>query len=578
MGVAALLSKHEANQLLFDLTPHPLWLVDEESNVSPINPSAALVSAAHRAAEAVGATRQPVTGSVAAPGSVIGLLALIREAVTSRETVPCWVVGPDGRRTEAALFAVEVVCGAHRYTVAGLTQRAHLPDWALRDPVTGLGNRHLWEHEAADRSSCSGCVVFFDLDDLKEVNDLHGHFAGDRTLAAVGHALAALAPPDALIVRYGGDEFVAALSTDDPAVAERWAQDTVRHVAACGPTARLPIVPRLSHGLAVFGPGGLRDAVQRADDARYARKGVLLPAASGGRIILTREGRSALRGAGDDRVQPRSDIFSAGFGPEFDGYYRSAYARAIEQAQRFIEWVAPGVGEAVVEVGAGAGRVTFDGGLAERVGPTGQLLVTEPSGAQIQGARRKAAALGLHWVRFLRAPAEELPLASNTADLVLGSTFLHFTDAVCALREMARVIRPGGRLAVSNPIAFTWPPVWLEILEPVRAELARHGLPWRHFLPTADVLQQHVEESGVEITQCRKVGPDDMDFPSVDIACAFWRQTTIVALMLRGVPSGRYAEVQDAFDSRLRARFDQAAVEERRLRGEWLEIVARKPE
>ena len=44
---------------------------------------------------------------------------------------------------------------------------------------------------------------------------------------------------------------------------------------------------------------------------------------------------------------------------------------------------------------------------------------------------------------FLRAPAEELPVASATADLAIGALFLQFTNPVDALREVARVVRPG---------------------------------------------------------------------------------------------------------------------------------------
>ncbi len=73
--------------------------------------------------------------------------------------------------------------------------------------------------------SRSGCVVFLDLDDLREVNGLHGHIAGDRMLAAAGQAHAAISPPDALAVRYGGDEFVIVIVLPDPdeAAAKAWA-------------------------------------------------------------------------------------------------------------------------------------------------------------------------------------------------------------------------------------------------------------------------------------------------------------------------------------------------------------------
>ncbi len=573
-----MLSADEAGRILFHATPHPLWLVDEENNVSPVNSSAEAVCAAHRAAQASGVSPPAVAGALAADGSVDGFLELVRRAVTDSRTVSCSVAMPDGGRKEVELFAVEVVCGGHRYTVAGLTARAEPPDWALRDPVTGLGNRHLWERELPRWSSRSGCVVFLDLDDLKEVNDLHGHVAGDRTLAAVGHTLAALVPPDALLVRYGGDEFVAVLPIDDESAVGAWAQDALRHVASVALPARLPVVPRLSHGVAAFGPGGLRDAVQRADDVLYERRGVLLPAMSGGRIILTREGRRGLRGPGDDRVSSQPGAFGTGFGPEFEDYLRTQYARAMEQARGFVAFVDPEPGSAAVEVGAGSGRITFDGGLAERVGPLGQLLVTDPSGAQLQAARRHAQGRGLDWVRFLRASAEDLPLASGTADLALGALFLHFTRPERALHEMARVVRPGGRVAISAGLEHRWPPAWREALEPVRRLLETQGLALQHFFLRPGQLEEMAVSAGLSVERSVTIGPHVLEFPSAELAVGFWRQVGLVRLLLRGHGGDRLAHVQEEFERRVRAGFAyHPPAAWSILDGRLVSVVARRP-
>jgi len=166
---------------------------------------------------------------------------------------------------------------------------------------------------------------------------------------------------------------------------------------------------------------------------------------------------------------------------------RSSARRSPEQPSRpaeFVEFVAPQRGAATVEVGAGSGRIAFDGGLADRIGPQGQLLLTDPSPAQLGVARKRAAAIGASWVRFLLAPAEHLPLASNGPDLVLGAVFLHFTDAATALRSMARVARPGGSVALNAGLPATWGPGWQAGFEPIRQALAQRGLPFRDiFLP-----------------------------------------------------------------------------------------------
>ena len=564
---------------LFDGLPVPVCLVDGECRIVDMN-RGALSFWGVEPGDVLGQPAIPTLGIVPSDGEGDAWRRISPPGAHPR--LPCRITPPDGQvrqvsilytplnSTTPPLGALFIIEGSMAAVLSDV------PDWAFRDPVTGLGNRHLWERESAAWSSRSGCVVFLDLDDLKEVNDLHGHGAGDRLLAATGQALASLVPSGALAVRYGGDEFVAVLPDPDEAAAEAWAKEAVRRVAAA--SADLPIVPRMSHGVAVFGPGGLQRAVQRADDVLYERKGVLLPAASGGRIILTREGRSALRQPGDDRAQPRPGSFGASFGPEFERYLRTQYARSLEQAREFVAFVDPEPGSAVVEVGAGSGRITFDGGLAERIGAKGQLLVTDPSGAQLQAARQRAEERGLDWVRFLRAPAEELPLASDTADLALGAFFLQFTDPDCALREVARVVRRGGVVAINAGIAFSWPPVWFDILAPVREELDRHGLPLRHFFTTEDELRAHIRGAGLNIERFRVVGPDDFDFPHVETALAFWRQNGLVRLLLREVPAERIPPAQQAFETRLREVFARTTPEERRGSFEGMSVVARKPE
>ena len=87
---------------------------------------------------------------------------------------------------------------------------------SLTDPLTGLGNRrhmevvmaHAW---AAARRGEPLVVMALDLDGFKEVNDARGHDGGDELLCAVAAALAAEARGSDVVVRYGGDEFLAIL-------------------------------------------------------------------------------------------------------------------------------------------------------------------------------------------------------------------------------------------------------------------------------------------------------------------------------------------------------------------------------
>ncbi|MCQ4630615.1 EAL domain-containing protein [Shinella sp. CPCC 100929] len=86
---------------------------------------------------------------------------------------------------------------------------------ALHDTLTGLPNRpsaldHLdSELAAATRTGLKVAVIGIDLDRFKEINDVHGHKAGDDVLATIGRRLAALLEEGEFIARIGGDEFMA---------------------------------------------------------------------------------------------------------------------------------------------------------------------------------------------------------------------------------------------------------------------------------------------------------------------------------------------------------------------------------
>lgn len=84
---------------------------------------------------------------------------------------------------------------------------------ASTDPLTGLGNRSSLIRliSAALAAGSPLAILFIDLDDFKEVNDVRGHHAGDRVLAIVAERLTAVIPPGSDLARWGGDEFVVIL-------------------------------------------------------------------------------------------------------------------------------------------------------------------------------------------------------------------------------------------------------------------------------------------------------------------------------------------------------------------------------
>ncbi|MET9187724.1 MULTISPECIES: GGDEF domain-containing protein [Streptomyces] len=83
---------------------------------------------------------------------------------------------------------------------------------ARRDPLTGLHLRDGYTHRArqiTDRHSADALVILVDVDHFKQINDTHGHAAGDRVLAATAQRLAAWAGSRGIAGRLGGDEFAA---------------------------------------------------------------------------------------------------------------------------------------------------------------------------------------------------------------------------------------------------------------------------------------------------------------------------------------------------------------------------------
>ncbi len=110
----------------------------------------------------------------------------------------------------ARRYLIDVLPGAPRTEESW----AALERLALTDALTGLYNRHAGEQaiarEAARsrRAASSLSLALLDLDNFKQVNDLHGHEAGDRVISEVGRILRATFRASDLAIRWGGDEFL----------------------------------------------------------------------------------------------------------------------------------------------------------------------------------------------------------------------------------------------------------------------------------------------------------------------------------------------------------------------------------
>jgi diguanylate cyclase (GGDEF)-like protein len=148
---------------------------------------------------------------------------------------------------------------------------------ALTDPLSGLPNRRkllarLDRLETVDALRDSLAVVFIDLDGFKDVNDTHGHQAGDSLIVSLAARLRTMCPPEAMLARVGGDEF--ALLIESPG-ASQGALDLARrfHDEICLPVLvdRHVLQVGASIGVAAneLGAVSAHELLRRADTAMY---------------------------------------------------------------------------------------------------------------------------------------------------------------------------------------------------------------------------------------------------------------------------------------------------------------------
>ena len=148
---------------------------------------------------------------------------------------------------------------------------------ALRDDLTGLANRRGFVTVAeqllklAQRASETALLIYVDLDNMKELNDTHGHAAGDQALIEVAGLLRSTFRDADLVARLGGDEFAVFVPREGSEA--KTALDRLRQAVEAR-QGRFPPVS-LSIGMSTYdghGPCSIDDLIDRADASMYAEK------------------------------------------------------------------------------------------------------------------------------------------------------------------------------------------------------------------------------------------------------------------------------------------------------------------
>lgn len=159
-------------------------------------------------------------------------------------------------------------------------------------------------------------------------------------------------------------------------------------------------------------------------------------------------------------------------------------------------------GKRVLEVACGTGAVTFDARLFERVGEAGRVDAIDISTGMLDQARRKWESVGSpKQVQFHLGSVENMPFPDAAYDVCLGVGFLHFTDPVRTLREMARTVVPGGLVSIYQGTRFDLSaPFFREWFEPIYALARRRNAeqPQNYMPADKDTLLSWFRQAGLK--------------------------------------------------------------------------------
>ncbi|WAH42617.1 methyltransferase domain-containing protein [Alicyclobacillus fastidiosus] len=139
---------------------------------------------------------------------------------------------------------------------------------------------------------------------------------------------------------------------------------------------------------------------------------------------------------------------------DYDSVVQQIAPTAGDLRRSFLDFTTIQPGMRVLEIGCGSGSFTFDAGLVDLVGPNGSVVATDPAPRMLERAMMKRDPHDVPWLDFVQAPAENLPFPDGSFDAVVNMLAMHLTDIPTAVKEMHRVLKPGGIVASFHPLDF----------------------------------------------------------------------------------------------------------------------------
>lgn len=174
-------------------------------------------------------------------------------------------------------------------------------------------------------------------------------------------------------------------------------------------------------------------------------------------------------------------------------------------------------GESVLDLACGTGVVSI--AAAQAVGPTGSVVGVDIADAMVAAADARAKGLGLTQARFARMDAEQLALPDARFDAALCALgLMYMPDPTAALRELNRVLRPGGRavLAVWGERSRCG---WAPLFDIVDAEVRSEVCPLFFGLGHGDALARCCASAGLAVME-QRTRIDTLDYADGTEACA----------------------------------------------------------